>query len=180
MDGEHVVTAKGEILRLLKSLLNQQGQTPLVSPNTAHLTLLTRAGLWLVLDKTEKPVGVRFRAWLSGEVRQAAEEGRAVTTGMNGEALALPIPTETQLSLFGESPADVAREHRLLAREEHRHIEAEAAHAIALRNADAEAARIRIGFAREVVGWDLTDPLKRGVVRATAVSIGLDLTAGEA
>jgi hypothetical protein len=190
--GVHYVVAKGEILKGIKDILNASTaggsvdsedvttHSGRVSMRVNALTLLTRAGLWLVLDKTEKPVGVRFRQWLSGEVRQAAEEGRAVTTGMNGEALALPAPAETQLSLFGETQADVAREQRLLVREDHRHQEAEATHAIALRNADAEAARIRTGFAREVVGWDLTDPLKRGIVRATAVSIGLELSAGEA
>ena len=91
LEGEHVVVARGDILRDLKGLLNQQGDTPLVSPKTAQLTLLTRAGLWLVLDKTEKPVGQRFRRWLSGEVRQAAEEGRAAHPPRGGESGPLHI-----------------------------------------------------------------------------------------
>lgn len=151
------------------ALLNQQGQTQLVSPKTAHLTLLTRAGLWLVLDKTEKPVGQRFRRWLSGEVREAAEQGRAVATGMNGEALPAAAPVSNQLAFdFGSSEADLARERRLLTQANHRHEEVG-------RKLDLEVGKLQVGFAEKVVGWDLTDPLKRDVVFATAKAIGLDV-----
>lgn len=87
IDGEHLVVAKSEVLKEIKDAVNALGGTQRVGARVNALTLMTRAGLWLVLAKTEKPVGARFRRWLAGEVREAAEQGRAVETGMNGEAL---------------------------------------------------------------------------------------------
>lgn len=163
-EGEHYVVAKGEILKGIKDLL-----TSITDGDRSFgpsLMLLTRAGLWLVLDKTEKPVGQRFRRWLSGEVRQAAEEGRAVATGMNGEAL--PAVSKQLAFDFGPGEADMARERRLLTQANHRHEEAG-------RKLDLEVGKLQVGFAEKVVGWDLADPLKREVVRATAKAIGLDV-----
>lgn len=173
-EGEHYITAKGEILKDIKTLLNQIGEIDLVAPNASHAILLTRAGLWLVLDKTEKPVGQRFRRWLSGEVRQAAEEGRAVATGMNGETL--PAAPAQQLAFdFTASEADNRRERRLLMQAEHRHQEASRKLDLEASKLDIEVGKLQVGFAEKVVGWDLTDPLKREVVRATAKAIGLDV-----
>ena len=82
-DGEEVITLRGEELSSFKELYQHvaeqvpgDGTCP-IGANANAVRLLTEPGLYLVLAKTNKPVGKRFRKFITREVMpQIARDGK--------------------------------------------------------------------------------------------------------
>jgi prophage antirepressor-like protein len=111
----HYHMLEGDELRATKSMLSNSARVPCrVDPRVPSLLLLTEAGVWLAIQKTEKPIGVRLRRYLSDEVLPKLGRGQPVPASAPA-VTEEPAPVAPLPML--DPTVDRAREMRLLAKD---------------------------------------------------------------
>lgn len=116
----HVRKVEGQDLADLKQLIGSDPISP-IGARARSLILLTEAGVNLVLLKTEKPEGIRLRAYLAETIMPALARGEGIPARGESESPKYRNPENVR----------ALREQRLLSQMQVKVIENEAARALA-------------------------------------------------